>query len=144
MTDTPPTNLIQLGDWTLHSGLHSRFKLVADAFIHDNLPGLVELIRQLVGPFSSVEGVPTGGLVLAEALRPFAGLSGKHLIVDDCLTTGGSLRAARDAYGERCRSENKPENVVVGAVAFARGQCPLWVKAVFQLPEQLWLQPRHR
>jgi hypothetical protein len=28
---------------------------------------------------------------------------------------------------------------VQGAVVFARGPCPPWVKAVFQMPECFWL-----
>ncbi len=32
------------------------------------------MIHQMIGPFSSVDGIPRGGLRLAEALVPFAGL----------------------------------------------------------------------
>ncbi len=133
-------SLIQLGNIVLHSGATSYFKLVADAFIYDNLDGLVLLICQMVGPFSSVEGVPQGGLRLAEALRPFTGGDGPHLIVDDVLTTGGSMEIVRGSY-----LASRPEGTTaVGAVVFARGQCPPWVKPLLQMPECFWLKPRQR
>lgn len=130
-------SLIRLGKWTLHSGDESTFNLEADQFIEDNLEGLVQLIRTLVGPFSSVEGIPRGGLRLAKALRSFAGLTGPHLLTDDVLTTGRSmdhhLHVASATY-----------NRVVGAVVFARGQRPYWVKAIFDMPQVFWTRPLMR
>lgn len=132
--------LIQVGKFTLNSGATSNWKLVADDFIRDNLPGLVELVRLMVGPYSSVEGVPRGGTLLADALRPFAVLNGPHLIVDDVLTTGGSMIRAYDAALLRLGRITP----VTGAVVFGRGQLPHWVKAVFPMPEVFWLAPGQR
>lgn len=137
------TNLIQLGDFPLHSGNHSWFKLVADKFIEENVKGLVELILALTGPFSSVEGVPTGGLVLAAGLNKYSTNDKEHphLIVDDVLTTGGSMEKAWLAAYERDGSPEfiRPGHYINGAVVFARGKCPPWIKAIFQLPPELWL-----
>jgi len=68
--------------------------------------------------FGAVEGVPSGGLRFAEALRQYQS-AGPLLIADDVLTTGASMelhRAGRDA---------------LGVVIFARGPCPAWVAPKF-------------
>lgn len=138
------TNLIQLGDFPLHSGGHSWFKLVADKFIEENAKGLARMIRELVGLFSSVEGIPAGGLVLAAELDKHSTNSKTHphLIVDDVLTTGGSMEKAWQAAYERDGKPQfiRPGHYINGVVIFARGKCPPWIKAIFQLPEGLWLK----
>ena len=131
-------NLFQLGDFTLNSGAKSKFKLECDALTDDDIKALAEMIRQLVPPFSSVEGVPQGGLRLADALRPLASMSGPHLIVDDVLTTGGSMERLADS------KRSVTPYPIIGAVIFARGQCPNWIKSLFQMPECFWLKPRTR
>jgi hypothetical protein len=100
----------------------------------------------LVGDqYSSVEGVPTGGLRLAAELEKHKSLTGPHLIVDDVLTTGGSIIKAKDTYIANLVPGREPIVAsVIGAVIFARGQSPHWVKAVFQMPEAFWLKPKHR
>jgi orotate phosphoribosyltransferase len=132
--------LFQLGDFTLNSGARSAWKLECDALTDDDWKCLAEMIRQMVGPFSSVEGVPRGGLKLAECLQPFVTpLAGYHLVVDDVLTTGRSMERLSN---EVCGREpgGKFSRGIIGAVVFARGPCPLWVKPLFQLPEPLWLK----
>ncbi len=125
-------NLIQLGNWILSSGKKADFKLVADRFIEENLEGLVYLVRKkMMIPYSTVEGIPTGGTRLATALlRKSASYVDPHLIVDDVLTTGRSMERAKSQY---------IQTPVVGLVVFARGPCPSWIKAVFTLPKELWL-----
>jgi hypothetical protein len=139
-------DLFQLGDFTLNSGAKSRWKLECDALTPGDIEALAEMVRQMVGAFSSVEGVPRGGLRLAEALKPFAGISGPHLIVDDVLTTGGSMERTRDAYWLRKYGPGSAVKVgdPVGTVIFARGQRLPWVSALFQMPECFWLKPRTR
>ena len=129
-------HLFQLGDFTLSSGARSSWKIDADALTDADIEALAEMIRLMVGPFASVEGVPRGGLRLAEALRKHCSLQGKLLIVDDVLTTGGSM--------ETHRLNMDGGTPVVGAVIFARGQCPPWIQAVCQLPECFWLQKATR
>ncbi len=141
-------NLFQLGDFTLNSGAKSKWKLELDALTDDDWAALAAMVAQMVGPFSSVEGVPRGGLKLAKALETYIdrGLSfvpSGHLIVDDVLTTGGSMnrRYAEVANGAGCDACGAE---VKGAVIFARGQCPYWVLPVFQMPECFWPKPMQR
>lgn len=130
-------DLFQLGNFTLSSGAVSRWKIDCDALSDASIQTLAQMVRQMVGEFSSVEGVPRGGLRLAEALRSHcSGTYFPHLIVDDVLTSGGSMNRAFD----RVKSRVKKDRGVVGAVIFARGECPQWVKVVFQCPYQLWIQ----
>lgn len=143
-------NLFQLGDFTLNSGAKSRWKLECDALSDGDIEALAVMIRQMVGPFAAVSGVPRGGVRLAEALEKFRNIDPKDgtlivgsvlplpfLIVDDVLTSGGSMR--RFAAGL-----DAPPGNIVGAVIFARGRCPAWVKAVFQMPKTLWLPEEPR
>lgn len=131
-------SLFQIGDFVLSSGDKSSFKIDCDALTQADLRALALMISKLVGSFSSVEGVPGGGLLLAEALRlhQAADLNNPHLIVDDVLTTGSSLERAKVFRFGFGRHEGK----VIGAVVFARGRCPWWVKSLFQMPEALWVK----
>lgn len=138
-------SLIQVKDVILSSGNESKFKLECDKFIEENLEGLVFLIRSMVGPFHSIEGVPRGGLRLLQALLPFrdlaADITGKHLIIDDVLTTGGSMERIYQAR-KKCwpwGPEGTPAPEIVGVVVFARGQTPPWIKALFTLDSSLWM-----
>lgn len=136
-------DLFQLGDFTLSSGAKSGFKFECDAWTDGDVECLAAMIRDMVRPFASVEGVPSGGLRLAKALSKFTSLSGPHLIVDDVLTTGGSMcKTFKDRISDGHNREVPGE--IIGAVVFARGQCPIWVDAVFQMHERLWVKSRQR
>lgn len=121
-------NLFQLGSFTLSSGARASWKIDCDALASADWQCLAEMIRRLVGPFGSVEGVPRGGLKLAAALEPFVVAGGPLLLTDDVWTSGGSMRRHR---GDR---------EAIGAVVFARGPVEPWVRALLPLPEELWLQ----
>lgn len=119
-------NLFQLGNFTLHSGKTSRWKICCEALSPSDWEALaVMTVEELnLPPFMSVEGVPRGGLDFAHYLRPFASWQAGRpvLLVDDVLTTGASMevvRAGRQA---------------IGVVLFARGPLLPWVKALFRLP----------
>lgn len=129
-------HLFTLGNFTLHSGAESRWKIDCDALMDDDIKTLAGMIQLMTGMFSEVEGIPRGGLRLAEALKPYRTLQGKYLLVDDVLTTGESMISRRDNFLD---AEN-----TIGAVIFARGQCPHWIKPLFQMPEKLWTKPRTR
>lgn len=136
------SKLIHLGEHVLHSGLKSNFKLIADQFIEDNLEELVYLIKEVVGPFRSVEGIPAGGTRLAEALIPHTVSSGMgvpfrnlHLIIDDVMTTGGSMERARQQHRGQGPA-GRPG--IIGVVVFTRISPPPWIRAIFTLPSELW------
>ena len=61
--------LFSLSPFTSSAGVTLPFKIECDALTDDDIETLAEMIRQMVGPFSSVEGVPRGGLRLAAALH---------------------------------------------------------------------------
>lgn len=108
--------------FTSHAGLPLTFKIECDALTDEDIRCCAHEIAKRVPPFRTVEGVPRGGLRLAEALRPHTRASGDLLIVDDVLTTGESM--------ERHRSGR---TAAVGAVIFARGPCPWWVTPLWAL-----------
>lgn len=105
--------------------------------MQSHIATLAELIRQLVGSYSSVAGVPKGGLRLASALTLYILMGGPRLIVDDVLTTGASMEKMREQW-----LAEHPETKVIGAAIFARGPCPHWIKPLFQLSEELWIKPK--
>ena len=112
-------NLFQLGDFSLHSGAKSNWKIDCDALTDADWATLAWIIQTRV-KFGAVEGVPRGGLKLAAALLNYQ-TSGPLLIVDDVLTTGGSMekqRAGREA---------------IGYVVFARGHCASWIRHIFDV-----------
>lgn len=119
--------LFRLGDFTLSSGEPSPFKIDCDALTEGDWEAAAAMLARRLPPFSSVEGIPSGGLPLAAAMRRHArwGGDGNLLLVDDVLTTGGSMERARKRY---------PGRRVVGAVLFARGPCPDWVTPLFSTP----------
>lgn len=121
--------LFRLGSFKLHSGGHSDWKIDLDALDDEDVAMLAKLGARLVGKFDCVTGIPRGGLRLAEAVSEYISddEGAPCLIVDDVLTTGGSMEKAK----EELLSEAAPGTRVIGLVAFARGPCPPWVKAVF-------------
>lgn len=109
--------------FTSHAGLPLLWKIEADALSPDDW----RAIASFVGPslaFRSVQGIPRGGLAFAEALEPYASDEGGVLLVDDVLTTGGSMEEAR----------SKIVGEVRGVVLFSRStSCPDWIMPVFSL-----------
>lgn len=112
--------LFKLGDFTLHGGERSYFKIDCDALSDSDLVCVAWLLSQRLPPFGEVEGVPSGGLRLAEQMCLYSRV-GPLLIVDDVLTTGKSItqhRGGRDA---------------IGAVIFQRDHALSWVTPLFLL-----------
>lgn len=113
------------------------------ALSEDDIYTIAQLIRHLVGGFSSVEGATPGGERLANALRPYqmSVMHGQHLVVTDVLTTGEALRLALNAANAR---PSRGRRSATGVAVFARGQAPFDVKVLFQMPEPFWAKPRTR
>jgi len=120
-------NLFQLEKITLHSGKKSKFKIECDYFTEafGNWETLAYLGSRIIGKFSSVSGVPRGGIPFAKAMQKYVSDEGPHLIVDDVLTTGGSIEKEIDSI-------LLPEGCI-GLVAFARGECPGGIKCIFSM-----------
>jgi len=121
------THLFQLGQFVFASGRPNHFKIECDALTQEDWEALADQIAQRVS-FSSVIGVPTGGVPLAKALRkyvtpadcPLGAFKPYHprLVVDDVLTTGGSILKLMESSD-------------IGFVVFARGELPPRVRALF-------------
>jgi orotate phosphoribosyltransferase len=115
-------SLFNHGAFTLHSGIASSFLIDCDALTDADLAAIAAQLVRGFAHFGRVEGVPQGGLRLAKAIEPWVNeWSSRLLIVDDVLTSGASMeeqRAGREAQG---------------AVIFARGPCPDWIKPLFRL-----------
>jgi len=78
--------------------------------------------------FREVHGIPGGGLPFEKALRPYIQKDGHcFLIVDDVLTTGGSMEKAKEDL--RRRHKGVPR---IGVVLFARVSPPPWIGALWQ------------
>ena len=117
-------SLFQLGNFTLHSGGKSFWKIDCDALSSEDWATLAKMVYENVDRFRRVVGVPQGGLKLAIALKPYCFPNPEYptLIVDDVLTTGDSMTKMKKTISGK----------VIGAVIFARGRCPDWVVALFQ------------
>lgn len=117
--------LFNLGDFPLHAGGRSDFKIDCDALTDVDLLALASLVPAIVPPFSSVVGVPTGGCRFASLIAPPDPDADLTLIVDDVLTTGGSMEEMR----------TQVDGSSHGLVIFARGPCPDWVTPIFRLTQ---------
>ena len=117
--DTAP--LFVSGDFKLHSGLRSTWKIDCDALTDADWATLAAMAAPLLQPFKEVEAIPRGGVRFAAALRPYAKPDASLLLLaDDVLTTGESMERARAGGGK-----------VIGVVAFARGPWSEWVTPLF-------------
>ena len=120
-------SLFQRGEYRLHSGERSWWKIDCDNLTGEDFHTLAAIVASWWPQgFGRVVGVPRGGLCLAAALDRYVtpGWNKPVLIVDDVLTTGKSMEEMRE------RVSPMP---CYGAVIFARGQCPAWVRPVFQM-----------
>lgn len=111
--------MFQLGNFKAHSGEMLHWKIECDTLRPDDWKCLARIVYDLVGPFGSIEGVPTGGCYLANWLEQYK-TRGPLLIVDDVLTTGQSME------------EHRAKRAAIGVVIFARGHCPKWITPIFQ------------
>jgi len=127
------TNLFQKKRFQMSGGGWSDFKLECDALTPPDYDTLGYLTSRVFA-FGEVYGVPTGGTPIANAFRPYATPSERTLlIVDDVLTTGGSMVKARDEL-----AHDYPDWIIRGLVVFARGPVPAWITPIFTLNPSYW------
>ncbi len=119
------SNLFKKKTFTMHSGDIGHWKIECDALSDKEIDTLAFIIADKV-KFYEVIGIPRGGTRIAEALEKYKSSDGKgcYLIVDDVLTTGGSMNEIKKQHKDEW---------VLGVVLFARGECPGWVIPVFQM-----------
>lgn len=118
-------SLFNWGKTKLSSGKFSPFKIDCDALTPSDWECLANLALCFLRPFYRVEGVPTGGLMLATFLSPYAQKVGDLLIVDDVYTTGKTMENQRNGRDAR------------GLVVFARFPPPPWIRPLFLLYEDV-------
>ena len=114
-------NLFQSGNFVLHSGAHSNFKINCNALTDEDWKALASIVSKKF-KFGKVWGIPRGGTKLANALLSYI-TEGRAIIVDDVFTTGNSMEEARRVFGEDS----------IGVVVFARHTPPLWITPIFKL-----------
>lgn len=123
-------NLFERGKFTSNAGLTLDFKIDCDALSDEDIETLAEVIGKGMG-FSKAISVPRGGDRLTAALEKYEDISyDTILIVDDVLTTGGSMERVKKQVMHDFSDEY---DEIVGIVIFARGECPDWIETVFQL-----------
>jgi orotate phosphoribosyltransferase len=124
-------SLFQTGFFQLHSGESSNFKIDCDFLTDEDINAIALQLVHRLPTFRTVEGVPTGGLRLAEALQQYVvpqengwykDVGYPLLIVDDVFTTGGSVEEHRAGRYE-----------AIGAVIFARNPTPSWITPLFRM-----------
>lgn len=129
-------DLFQAGEFKLHSGEVSDFKIECDSLSDAEITALAaQLVRRLV-PFPFCMGVPRGGLRLASALEPYATPDSDNpiLVVDDVYTTGGSIHAFAEAYAVWPGLVARSGWTWRGAVLFARRPVKEpWITALFTM-----------
>jgi len=122
--------MIELGDFTLHSGKKSWWKIILDNLTDEEIYHISEKIVEVVGPYSMAVSVPTGGDRLAQELNCWPlDPSAPVLIVDDVYTTGESIKKIAEPFV----ASGIP---VKGVVVFTRNSnLPEWVQALFLVTE---------
>ena len=126
------THLFIEEDFTGHSGGQLHWKIEMDALDEAEWKCIARMIMEYeTRPFQAAIGIPRGGLTLSMYLNDYSTQNPKdpYLIVDDVLTTGGSMNYFLDQY-----FRNREPQPYIGWVVFARTQPPDWVTALFQMP----------
>ena len=132
------TDLFQTQDFRAHSGEQLTWKIECDALSTAEWDTLATMIYEYEHQsFGEVVGIPRGGLPLARALEGYATGNPEHpiLIVDDVLTTGGSMNTFQMDYFRN----RDPRRGYIGWVVFARIPCEHangWISALFQMPRK--------
>ena len=134
--------IFQTGTFSLHSGSDTWWRINAEGLTDDDLrffAGKILHMPWIAQGFDRVIGIDRGGLRLGDMIREMTiGINRANtqlhrtLIVDDVLTTGASMEAAK----KECKG------TIVGAVMICRSDpstyewhCPHWVHPVLTIRE---------
>ena len=127
---SPAPSLFSLNPFKSHSGKWLPWKIECDAFTDEDWLTLATMVATKI-KFYEARGIPSGGIKFAEKLNLFAdATSTTRLLVDDVLTTGGSMTQAYNAL------PNRDGVMTRGIVVFSRmpaEKVPVWVTSIFQL-----------
>jgi|ERR1019366_3206883 orotate phosphoribosyltransferase len=125
-------NLFQTGNFKLHSGQTSGFKIECDALKPRDIKTIAIWIKNKF-IFGDVVGIPKGGYALAQELRQYQhSKSNTLLIVDDVITSGTSMEVHRNLYTD---ADGETGGPIIGVVVFSRCKCPNWIHPIFQMWE---------
>ena len=126
--------MIEYGWFLTHSKWQLPWKINCDSFTDEDWEGIAKILQWKFA-FGSVYGIPRGGTKLAEACQKHITVGYPPLIVDDVLTTGASMREAK----EKLRVETGFDPI--GFVVFNRHiDCPGWIWSLFNVNQ--WSQSR--
>ena len=124
-------SLFNHGEFKSHSGNQLDWKIDCDSLSHEDLECLTRLVGQKL-VFDVTIPIPRGGIKFARLLNDYTSLDvgiERCLIVDDVLSTGGSMEELRtELLGEGIKSED-----ITGVVIFARTKPADWIHPIFQL-----------
>jgi hypothetical protein len=131
-------HLFSRGDFQLHSGARSDYKVDCDALSNEDIDTVAYLLNFWIRrvhewTFKTVIGIPSGGTRLEKAFEayctpedPTAGI----LLVDDVGTTWKSMEEERLNILRRTNFTTS----VHGAVIFARTKPPIWIASLLRMP----------
>jgi len=126
--------LFKFDSFISHSGKALDWKIECDSLNMEDWDCFAKIISKKY-TFGDVIGVPTGGDILRECLRPYQTDDCPFvLIVDDVLTTGESMERER----RRLHDSGVPFNRISGIVIFAREESPFWITPIFQLSRKFY------
>ena len=123
------THLFVEEDFKSHAGLDLHWKIEMDALDEAEWKCTARMIMEYqTEPFQAAIGIPRGGLKLSVYLNDYSTQNNNdpYLIVDDVLTTGGSMEEFKKEYFDK--------NKVFGWVVVSRQRPPDWVRTLFQMP----------
>ena len=129
------TNLFVEETFVGHSGGTLHWKIEMDTLTDVEWKCIAKMIMEYeTRPFHAPIGIPRGALTLSSYLNEYSTQNPEdpYLIVDDVLTTGGSMNYFVEQY-----FRNREPNEYFGWVVFARKKPATWIKTLFQMPK-LW------
>ena len=128
--------LLQNEKFVSNAGLELDFKIDCDFLTDDDIECVTQYIISRTPAFCEVVGVPRGGCRLMNALRQYKEHSFDNdiLIVDDVMTTGGSMERMRETVHEAIVDGSIAfTGNIVGWVIFVRNEMPDWINAMFKM-----------